>query len=375
MNMKAVKRTLLPLITTSERRSFRSCQRKHNHRYVALREPIHESKPAAYFGNLGHCGMEYFYRGMMAGDSDPTDRALSEMRKYWQESKNPCEYVWASASTLITGYCVLYADEQIEVLAVESKFRTPLINPDTGARSRSFDLGGMIDVVVRCLKTGEILLMEHKTTSLDISPGSDYWQRLRVDDQVSAYFDGARSLGFDVVGCLYDVLQRPGQKPAKATPAELRKYKLPKVCPLHKDEARAEAKAHGEKVLVKDIAIVEGCNDCEPTSLYANQREFDETPSEYGERIGNAIIENPQAYYQRGMVRRLDKELQEARWNTWTIAGQMREASRTGRHVPNYSSCTAFNSTCGYFPVCTGDADLWDDHRFQDRPAKHSELA
>ena len=136
------------------------------------------------------------------------------------------------------------------------------------------------------------------------------------------------------------------------------------------------AKENGYKLLVKDIPLTPGCGPCaDSVHLYSSMREFDETPAEYGERIGNAIAVDPDTYYQRGMVRRLDGELEKARWNSWTIAGQIREATRTGRHVPNYSACYGFNSLCGYFQACTGDVDIWDDSRFQDRPAKHSELA
>jgi hypothetical protein len=40
-----------------------------------------------------------------------------------------------------------------------------------------------------------VLVVEHKTSSEDVTPGSFYWSRLRMDGQVSVYFDGARALG------------------------------------------------------------------------------------------------------------------------------------------------------------------------------------
>lgn len=366
--------TALPLITTSEQRAFRACQRKHHLRYVTLREAIRESASAAYFGTLGHGGMEGWYSAMLEG-GDRLSRALEEMRALWSEADEPCEFTWQKASTLIVGYHLRWRDAALEVVEVEAEFRAPLINPDTGAKSRTFDLGGKIDVIVRDLETGDLLLMEHKTTSLDIGAGSDYWMRLRMDDQVSAYFDGAMALGHDVQGCLYDVLKRPGSAPRLATPEEDQKHTQPKSCGPCRDVAYAKAKAAGKKKPpVKDIPITDGCLACEPPRLYANMRSEDETPAEFGSRINASIAEDPNAYYQRGKVVRLARELQAARWDTWSTARQIREAQLSGRHVRNPGACTNYNSTCQYFPVCCGEAAIDDPHMFTDRESKHSEL-
>lgn len=366
--------TRLPLITTSEQRSFKGCQRKHHYRYIALREALYENAIAAYEGTLGHCGLEGWLRAQKA-KGDRLDHALTMMRKMWAESDEPSEFTWAKMETLIKGYHYRWKDAAIEVVDVEAEFRTPLINPDTGAKSRTYDLGGKMDAVIRNVLSGDLLVMEHKFTTLDITAGSSYWKRLRMDDQISAYYDGARSRGYDVQGCLYDVIQRPGSKPRQATPEEDRKYTKPKVCPECKDKALVVAKAEKVKLLVKDIPLTDGCQPCAASvHLYSNLREFDETPSEYATRISSAIAENPDAYYQRGKVVRLAEELKDARWDVWNTAKQIREATRSGRHVRNTSACEKFGSECQYFDVCAGEADINDPHKFTDRESKHSEL-
>ena len=126
---------------------------------------------------------------------------------------------------------------------------------------------------------------------------------------------------------------------------------------------------HHEQVAREDIP-----DHCEPSRLYSNLREFDETPLDYGLRIREAIAENPDAYYQRGKVVRLESELQDARFDVWTTAKQVHEATRNSRHVRNTSACEKFGSQCQYFEVCAGEADINDPHKFADRESKHSEL-
>jgi hypothetical protein len=69
-----------------------------------------------------------------------------------------------------------------------------LINPATGRASQTRQLGGKLDVLVRD-QDSRALIIEHKTSSEDLGPGSDYWRRLRMDPQISTYFVGARALG------------------------------------------------------------------------------------------------------------------------------------------------------------------------------------
>jgi hypothetical protein len=181
--------------------------------------------------------------------------------------------------------------ERYDVLAVEAEFTAPLINPSTGHGSKTYLLGGKIDAIVRD-QAGHVLLLEHKTSSEDLGPGSNYWLRLRIDSQVSVYYAGGKALGYDVEGVLYDVLAKPQLRPLKATPLESQKK-------------------------TKD------------GKLYANQRELDETPDEYELRVLKHIAENPDRYFHRGMVVRLEQEAREAAFDTWQTARLLREAEPT----------------------------------------------
>jgi hypothetical protein len=314
-------------------RAARKCARLHHYSYNLCIKPTREAEELA-FGTLVHKGLEQWWRARLAGGEGDAllDAAISVVRG---ESADPFDLV--RAEVMLAGYHLRWKDDGMRPLAVEAKFLTPLVNPDTGAMSRTFALGGKIDVLVEDA-SGRKLLMEHKTSSEDIGAGSEYWRRLRMDGQVSTYFDGAAALGIEVEACIYDVLGKPAQRPYKATPLESRKFK-----------------ANGE--------------------LYANQRANDETVEEYRQRIGEAVAEDPARYFQRGEVVRLDEEMVEARADRWEQARIIRENELAARHPRNPDACSQYGRLCPFFDVCSGTASLDDPTRFTRAESAHPELA
>ncbi len=49
---------------------------------------------------------------------------------------------------MVTGYHARWAGAGVKFLWVEKEWKMPLVNPDTGAASRSFCLGGKTDGLV-----------------------------------------------------------------------------------------------------------------------------------------------------------------------------------------------------------------------------------
>jgi hypothetical protein len=238
----------------------------------------------------------------------------------------------AAAEELLLGYHLRWHEEPLDTEHAELEFDVPLINPATGRASRTFTLRGKVDAKVIDRRDGRAYLVEHKTTSQDITEGSGYWQRLRMDGQVSVYY-GAFP---DVAGCIYDVIRRPQLRPLKATPAESRRYT-----------------AKG--------------------ALYANQRAEDESVDDYRQRVRDSIAEKPDEYFKRGVVVRLDSEIQENQYDLWQQADIMRESMAAGVHPRNPDACMRYGSQCDYFDVCTGVSSLDDDRLFKIRDA-HPEL-
>ena len=174
------------------------------------------------------------------------------------------------------------------------------------------------------------VVVEHKTTSADITPGSPYWRRLALDAQVSLYLGGAGAL-------LYDVIKKPSLRPLRATPVEARRY-------------------------------------TKAGTLYAAQREADETPDAYEARLLADIAQHPDAYYQRGTVVRTEEEAQEAGRDVWMTARMIRESRYLDAWPRNPSACDAYGRTCDYWPVCSGTASIDDDVLYRDAGAQHEEL-
>lgn len=303
-------------ITTSEIRTWQRCRAEWQISYLFGHRPRVKETPLR-FGTLVHRGLEAWWK------HHDWVRAIDE-----GEAKD--EYERAKARAMLCGYTAKWGPEQldIEVLGVEKKFALP---------RDGYVLAGMLDAIAR--RDGRTYVIEHKTSSDDISPGSDYWSRLTIDDQISNYLPGAKSLGFDVVGCVYDVLGVPTTEPKLATPAEKRKY------------TKAGA-------------------------LYANQREDSESVQEYEDRVIEELMNNLDAYYQRAEIVRLESEEQRARDEARTLALEIVQAeSEPDKLQPrNPGACRRFGRPCGYLPVCSGETDLFDI-RYRKATAKHEELA
>lgn len=331
----------LALITTSRMKTFRACQRLHYYEYILGYRAV-AAREAAEFGTVFHAGLETWWTAHGIGaPAEALDRAVAAMVRSRQEHEDGIdETAWTKAELLMRAYDVRWSAEmeQYEVIGVEQEFATALINPKTGKACRGLRVGGKLDVLVRRRSNGLIWYPEHKTTSADLSPGSPYWERLRMDTQVSMYHDGASSFGYPVAGCIYDVISKPDIRPLKATPVEKRKY-------------------------TKD------------GRLYANQREFDETPEEFKVRLAEKIAEAPEVYFGRAEILRLDLEIEAARQDTYETALAIRESIRTGRAPRNGDACHRFGSVCGFYDVCIGAASLDDETRFKKLESVHPELS
>lgn len=291
----------MELLTHSRLATCRACPRKHYLRYEAgLRTET--TSQALSVGSAFHAAQEARDKGLdileaiEAHTEDPYDREL--------------------VAAMFMGHFKRHENEWLDVVKSEMEFALPLINPETGRASRTWELAGKLDRLVR-LPDGRLALQEYKTTTKDITPGSDYWTALHMDGQLSLYVIAARQMGYEVETVLYDVTRRPLLRPYKETPLEARKYK-------------------------KD------------GTLYANQRDRDETPEEYGDRVAKDIAERPDYYFARIEIARLDDDLDECRKELWQQQVMIRQMQRTGAWWRNPGSCFSPHS-CEYLPICKMD--------------------
>ena len=230
----------------------------------------------------------------------------------------------------------------------------------------------------------ERYVVEHKTTALDIGPGSSYWRRLTLDGQVSNYLRGARGFGFETRSVLYDVVRKVALRPYEATPEEQRAYTQAKsrACAECKKKKPSSPAPHAVELEDEDAAdgkrtifCHEGRVITDPGGrLYASMRDADETLDEYRQRVRADIGESPDKYFQRGVIVRLANEETEAMQDVWDIGRQIRESERANRWPRNPDGCDSFGSLCSYFDACTGVASIDDSTRYRDAD-KHEELA
>jgi hypothetical protein len=320
------------LLTNSRLTTFRRCSLEHHLAYEEAIRPLGGAPDALRFGSLFHIGLAGWWLAF-EHPGEQLDAAIEAMRPLAMD-----EFDMARAECLMRGYDARWAGaEDIEVLAVERQFETELRNPLSGAPSRTYRLAGKLDLIVLNRGDGLVYIGEHKTSSEDIGPGTPYWEKLRIDAQVSTYFAGARSLGYEPAGCLYDVIGKSRHAPLLATPEENRKY------------TKAGA-------------------------LYAKQRAEDETAEEYGLRLAEVICAAPDKFYRRGFVVRLPEEEREAAFDAWQTARLMREAKSAGIYPRNVNACERYGRMCGYFPVCTRAASLDDSTMFERVASIHPEL-
>lgn len=318
------------ILTNSRIRTWRDCRRKHALMYLEGWRPVKQGE-ALRFGSLIHEGLEAWWA------DDGSGRLVAAIERI--AGRGFDAYEQAAAEELLAGYDARWGtDERYEVLAVEDSFFVPLINPDSGAASRTWVLGGKVDGVVRDRETDALLILEHKTTTENFAdPVDPYWTKLAMDPQVSHYFIGAEGLGHVAEGCLYDVLLRPRLQPLRATPVEKRKYKANGV-------------------------------------LYANQRDQDETPDEYRARVRADIEANPDKYFQRRDVARTDRDILEYLGDVWAEGRMMREAELAGRAPKNPEACHRFGQ-CWAWDICAYGVKP-EDHpeAFQKLENVHPEL-
>lgn len=287
----------MQLLTNSRMACFRACPWRHYLRYEIGLVPDQTSE-ALTFGTAWHSIIEAVY---LDNPTAPIFEALDP-------------FMAAALRAVVAGYIEYYGIKQdFTVLMSEREFRIPVVNPETGAPTRVWDMAGKIDKIIR-LPDGRLAILEYKSTTRDFAPDADYWDDLLLDQQLSIYVAAARACGYQVNSILYDVVRRPGLKPLKATPIESRKY-------------------------TKD------------GRLYANQRDVDETPSEYQERIKADIDDRPHYYFQRKEIPRGENDIIEAAYEVWQQQLAIREAQRQKHWYRNPGACHN-PYPCQYLPVC-----------------------
>lgn len=211
----------------------------------------------------------------------------------------------------------------------------PIVNPTTGRASRTWRQAGKFDGVLNGY--GRRVLFEAKTTADDIAdPNSVYWRRLAIDSQVSTYLLQGWQDGQKLDGALYDVTRKPGIRP--------------------------------KNIAAKDITMIRAtgkyCGIELPPELADLIRDglTEETPEIYAVRLSAETLSEPDRYYQRKHIPRLDSEIVEYAEELWQVADEIRLARLSGRHYRNSNACLEYGRPCQYLGICSGHDTPESDH-------------
>lgn len=198
------------ILTASSLATLTSCARKFYLSYeVGLRKK--EPADALKFGTAFHAGLEARSKGIERGDAVTMAIAMAGEAEFYEVTAE-------KLNSLLIGYYSKWGDGANDPMVadmtpeVEFCFRLPFL--------RGFALAGKIDGVVT-LRDGRRGLIEHKTTSEDISWDSDYWQHINRD-QITLYGIAMEKMGLPPVEVyVYDVIRKPTiRQTQKETPVD-----------------------------------------------------------------------------------------------------------------------------------------------------------
>lgn len=303
------------ILTQSAAAAFRDCRKRAELRYERGLVP-QDDADALRFGHLWAGAQEQRAHLFKAGTHTP-DAVVAWIE---QNAVSLADAVLGVA--MYRGYCARWdlADELWEMVAIEQEFRTPILNPETGAPSRSFDAGGKMDRVVR--RTGlpvgnGLWLKEDKTTSrLDDS----YLERLWLDFQITYYAAQFPAIfGEPCRGVIYDI----SVKPPKSDAAQ----------DLPETDAEWEAR----------LAAAKAPGRC--------KRRMGETEAEWRERL-LAKCANPNAFH-REEILLSQEDIDQVAAETWDITQAWLDARRNHRWYRNTSQCFGhYGRACDFLQVC-----------------------
>ncbi len=323
-----------PMVTTYSMWSlFRNCRKAVDWRYMQQLVPLQRDHNL-YFGSLIHeCLQSWHQRRDLAEVLALIDKLCPNRRQDEGQRRD-----WHLATAMMTAYAARYAAEDFEVIALEKNFEGPIINPDTGAASRSFVLAGKVDGIVRI--GGEHFILEHKTAA---QIDADYLEKLWTDFQITLYAHYIeQTMGIPITGILYNVLVKAKLQQGKG-------------------ETEEEFQARRAELLAKS-----------KTGKSTAKRRLPETDHEFQQRLADkyadpGILHREMLYLSRDRFEILRGEL-------WELTQAFLEAKRRRVFYQNTSFCFNYQRPCAYFALCRSNGNPNVLENFYQRVAPNEEL-
>lgn len=315
----------MTLHTVSSICEFESCERRYKYKYVDLVRPRIKGK-ALNVGSLLHSALEVFHAGKAKDDALEMMARLIDGHEFFATPEGQVEYHRTRA--MVRAYFARWANsrDDWQTVAVEREFSLEL--------APGVMFAGKIDLEAR---SGDVLFVwDHKSTSEEIgNVGTDFWQRLAIDKQITAYSEATLRQSGEMPRILWDVIGKPAGKPRGKAKIAKRKSET--------DEEYAARKADNL-----------------------------ETLGEFEDRLTQEMVSNPDEFLVRREVHRTKE--QHADILAEVIETCRRIQAHEGLWIRNDKGCRQYNSTCQYLPVCAGVETL-DSERFEKLTTANPELS
>jgi len=312
---------------------FRNCRKAVEWRYLEHLVPLQRDHNL-HFGSLIHSCLEMWHqRRDLAEVLQLIDR-LCASRAQDEDRKRD----WHLATAMMTGYAARYATDDFDVVALEKNFEGPIINPETGAASRSFVLAGKVDGIV-CIG-GDYFILEHKTAGqLD----ADYLEKLWTDFQITIYAHYIEhTLGIPITGILYNVLVKARLQQSKG-------------------ETEDEFQARRAELLAKS-----------KTGKTTAKRKEPESDEGFAKRLAEKYADFEM--FHREMLYLSRDRFEVLRSELWELTQAFLDARRRGVFYQNTSFCFNFQRPCAYYALCRSNANPNVLENFYQRVEPNEEL-
>jgi len=323
-----------PIITTYSMWSlFRNCRMACKYRYTDCLVSIKRDKNL-YYGSVIHECLEMWHQhrdiSMVLEHIDKT---------YVQRSHDDNEKSdWHMATAMMNAYAERYHSEKFTVIELEKKFEGSIVNPSTGAASRSFKLAGKVDGIVQMGKS--YYLLEHKTAA---TIDGSYLERLWTDFQITLYAWYVReTLNIPIVGIIYNILGKTKLQQSKG-------------------ETEAEYEARRQALIAKS-----------KTGKTSAKRKMPESDESFQERLAEKYA-NPEMFC-REMIYISHDRYDDLRIELWKLTQSFLEARRKNCFYRNTAFCFRFNRACAYYPICSSNNDRNVIENYYQVTEAHEEL-
>ncbi len=319
--------------------SFRNCRRKCYWRYFRELVPLDRAQ-ALWFGSSIHDCLELWHHTYdLDAVLDHIDRTYANRA---QDERAQAD--WHLARTMMQGYVACYPSEEFEVVALEEKFEGPIINPATGASSRSFTLAGKVDGIVFYPglngRPDEYFLLENKTAA-QVDGG--YLERLWTDFQIILYcWYVEQTLGIRISGVIYNILVKAKLKQAKG-------------------ETEAAYEERRAALIAKS-----------KTGKTSAKRKMPEPDDAFQLRLAEKYAD-PQMFH-REVLYISREQFAELQAELWELSQALLDARRRDVWYQNTSNCFNWGRPCAYFQLCrSGGSELVIENQYRKEPP-HEEL-